>query len=162
MTDDFYSVEQVAERLGLHVRTVRTYIRDGRLKAVRIGKQYRIARGNLEALTGQAAVEPAAEAESRRSHVEVSSIVQIDEIGPDAASRLSVLLTAGANVPRDAPGPLRIQTIHDEERARMKIVILGGVADTAELLHLLDGVLGPENGMFLSGSGSGSGEVRGG
>jgi excisionase family DNA binding protein len=28
----------------LHVRTVRKYVRDGRLKAVRIGKQYRIAR----------------------------------------------------------------------------------------------------------------------
>jgi excisionase family DNA binding protein len=156
-----YSAEQVAELLGLHVRTVRNYVRDGRLKAVRIGKQYRIAREDLEVLTGHP-VAVAGESATRVQHVEVSSIVQIDEIGPDAASRLSVLLTAGANVPRHAPGPLRIQTIHDEERARMKIVILGGVADTAELLHLLDGVLGPENGMFLSGSGSGSGEVRGG
>ena len=54
MTDEWYSVEQVAERLGLHVRTVRNYVRDGRLKAVRIGKQYRIARTDLEELTGRA------------------------------------------------------------------------------------------------------------
>ena len=47
------SVEQVAESLGLHVRTVRDYVRGGRLKAVRIGKQYRIARADLDALTGQ-------------------------------------------------------------------------------------------------------------
>ena len=46
-------MEQVAERLGLHVKTVRNYVRDGRLKAVRIGKQYRIARADLEALTGR-------------------------------------------------------------------------------------------------------------
>ena len=52
MADDLYSVEQVAELLGLHVRTVRNYVRDGRLKAVRIGKQYRISRANLEELTG--------------------------------------------------------------------------------------------------------------
>ena len=55
MNQQLYSVEQVAESLGLHVRTVRNYVRDGRLKAVRIGKQYRIARADLDALTGQKA-----------------------------------------------------------------------------------------------------------
>ncbi|MEW2439811.1 helix-turn-helix domain-containing protein, partial [Streptomyces caniferus] len=53
MTDSLYSVEQVAERLGLHVRTIRNYVRDGRLPAVRIGKQYRIAHEDLEAFTGR-------------------------------------------------------------------------------------------------------------
>jgi excisionase family DNA binding protein len=48
-----YSVEQVADRLGLHVRTVRNYVREGRLKAVRIGKQYRIAADDLAAMTGR-------------------------------------------------------------------------------------------------------------
>ncbi|HEX5997016.1 MAG TPA: helix-turn-helix domain-containing protein, partial [Jiangellales bacterium] len=52
MRPEMYSVEQVAHRLGLHVRTVRGYIRTGRLKAVRIGKQYRIAGADLDALTG--------------------------------------------------------------------------------------------------------------
>ncbi len=55
MSEELYSVEQVAERLGLHVRTVRSYVREGRLKAVRIGKQYRIGQADLEALTGRPA-----------------------------------------------------------------------------------------------------------
>ncbi len=33
-----YTVDQVAERLNLHAKTVRRYIRGGRLKAKRIGK----------------------------------------------------------------------------------------------------------------------------
>nr|WP_279635938.1 helix-turn-helix domain-containing protein [Kitasatospora cheerisanensis] len=49
---EFYSVEDVAGLLGLHVKTVRGYVRDGKLKATRIGKQYRIARGEVEAFTG--------------------------------------------------------------------------------------------------------------
>ncbi|MEE3921927.1 helix-turn-helix domain-containing protein [Micromonospora sp. BRA006-A] len=53
MSNDMYSVEQVADLLGLHVRTVRGYIRSGRLRATRIGKQYRIARADLDALTGR-------------------------------------------------------------------------------------------------------------
>lgn len=140
MGNDWYSVEQVAERLGLHVRTVRNYIRDGRLTAVKIGKQYRIARADLEALTG----EPAA----GTGQAEVSSIVQIDGLAPGAADRLSTLLTAGAQSPRASPDPLRLQTIYDKERSRMKIVILGGLAATADILQLLDGLLGPENGLF--------------
>ena len=55
MAQDLYSIWEVADLLGLHVRTVRNYVRDGRLKAVRIGKQYRIAREDLEVLTGRPA-----------------------------------------------------------------------------------------------------------
>jgi excisionase family DNA binding protein len=142
MGNDMYSVEQVAERLGLHVRTVRNYVRDGRLKAVKIGKQYRIARADLEALTGA----PVAAAPA--GHVEVSSIVQIDGLAPGAADRLSTLLTAGAQAPRDSPEPLRLQTIYDKGRSRMKIVILGGPAETADILQLLDGLLSADNGLF--------------
>ncbi|MBT2448769.1 helix-turn-helix domain-containing protein [Streptomyces sp. ISL-43] len=147
---ELYSVGEVAERLGLHVRTVRNYVRDGRLKAVRIGKQYRISREDFEALTSLPADTGAgtdAAVGAGRRHVEVSSIVQIDAIGPDAASRLATLVTATAQSPRDTPDPLRVQTVYDKERARMKIVILGDAATTADLLHLVDGVLGPGNGM---------------
>lgn len=137
-----YSVGEVAELLGLHVRTVRGYVRDGRLKAVRIGKQYRVAREDVEALTGR----PAAPA-TAPARPEVSSIVQIDSVGPAAAQRLSTLLTATAQHPRHSPDPLRIQTFHDEGQARMKIVIMGGAAATADVLLLIESVLGPENGL---------------
>lgn len=153
---ELYSVGEVAELLGLHVRTVRNYVRDGRLKAVRIGKQYRISRADFEALTSRpvpgagepsGAREPSGAGEAPRRHLEVSSIVQIDTIGPDAANRLANLVTASAQSPRATPAALRVQTVYDKERARMKIVILGDATTTADLLQLLDGVLGPGNGM---------------
>ena len=136
-----YSVEQVAERLGLHVRTVRSYIRGGRLRAVRIGKQYRIARGDLDALTGQ---KPTPRPVPDRA-VEVSSIVQIEGVDRSAADRLATLVLAGANSSAGTASPLRLQTIHDDERNRMKIVILGDAAATADVLRLLDSVLGAGN-----------------
>ncbi|MFD0855941.1 helix-turn-helix domain-containing protein, partial [Actinomadura adrarensis] len=90
MGRDMYSAEEVAERLGLHVRTVRGYIRSGRLKAVRIGKQYRISPADLEELTGR----PAA---ADVPHVEVSSIVQVDGLDRAAADRLSTVVVASVN-----------------------------------------------------------------
>jgi excisionase family DNA binding protein len=146
MREEMYSVQQVADRLGLHVRTVRGYIRAGRLKAVRIGKQYRIARADLEALTGR--LQPAAARPAGVAPVEVSSIVQIDGVDRVAADCLGTLVLAGANTDRDPAHPLRIQIVHDEERNRMKIVILGGAAATADLLHLLEAVLDGGNGLL--------------
>src|SRR5262245_4494565 len=105
MAEELNSVEQVAERLGLHVRTVRNYVRDGRLKAVRIGKQYRITRDHLEALTGQQrAAASAPPIASAARHAEVSSIVQIEAIGFDAASRVTNSLLAAAKSRPEADG----------------------------------------------------------
>lgn len=145
-----YSVEQVAELLGLHVRTVRGYIRAGRLRAVRIGKQYRISRADLDALTGRPAPAPPAVAPA----LEVSSIVQVDGVDRAAADRLATLVLAGVNTGHDPARPLRVQTVHDEERHRMKIIVLGDAAATADLLRLLDAVLQGGNGLL-------AGEVRG-
>ncbi|MGW3369818.1 helix-turn-helix domain-containing protein [Streptosporangium canum] len=145
-----YSVEQVADRLGLHVRTVRGYIRAGRLKAVRIGKQYRIAHADLEALTGRPQPAPA---RSGAARVEVSSIVQIDGIDRASADRLGTLVLAGANTSHDPAHPMRVQTVHDEDRDRMKIVILGGAAATAEVLHLLEAILDDGNGLLAQEAG---------
>ncbi len=142
-----YSVEQVADLLGLHVRTVRGYIRSGRLAAVRIGKQYRIARADLDALTGRPP-EPTPARPTGAASVEVSSIVQIDGVDRTAADRLGTLVLAGANTGHDPGRPLRVQTVHDEERNRMKIVILGDAATTADLLRLLDAVLDGDNGLL--------------
>ncbi|MER7457535.1 helix-turn-helix domain-containing protein [Micromonospora sp. NPDC126480] len=135
MGSDMYSVEQVAERLGLHVRTVRGYIRSGRLRAVRIGKQYRIAERDLAALTG--AGEPTAPA----GPVEVSSIVRIDGVDRAAADRLGTLVQAGAATRHDPGPPLSLQTMYDDERNRLTLVILGGPTATADLLRLVDSVL---------------------
>ncbi|MFE9692246.1 helix-turn-helix domain-containing protein [Micromonospora sp. NPDC005806] len=137
MSDDMYSVEQVAELLGLHVRTVRGYIRAGRLRAVRIGKQYRIARADLDALTGRPTPPPRA----GRPALEVSSIAQVDGVDRATADRLTTLVLAAANTGHDPARPLRVQTVHDEERHRMKIVVLGAAAATADLLRLVDAVL---------------------
>ncbi|SFS55643.1 DNA binding domain-containing protein, excisionase family [Saccharopolyspora flava] len=131
-----YSVEQVAALLGLHVRTVRSYIRSGRLNAVRIGKQYRIAKSDLEQLTGRS-TEPTGTAGA----VEVSSIVQLDGVDRAAADRLGSLVLAGVGAPR-------VQTLYDEHRHRLKIIVIGELAETAEVMQLLDSVLNSETGLL--------------
>jgi len=137
MTKQLYSADEVAERLGLHVRTVRGYLRDGRLRAVRIGKQYRITSDDLEAFVGAPVPEPSEVGRSR--NVDVSSVVEIDAVSQETAHRVSTLLTAVRSEP--AEQPLRVSTLYDEERARLKVVVIGGLSDTRQLLEYLQAVL---------------------
>ena len=138
MEQGWHSVESVAERLGLHVRTVRGYIRSGQLKAVRLGKQYRIAQADLDAFTGARAGPIAPPT------VEVSAVVEFSNLAPGAADRLSTFLIAGAQL-----RPIGVQVIHDDSRARLKAILIGGVAGAAALLHMIDSLTQAENDIFL-------------
>jgi excisionase family DNA binding protein len=134
MSHELLSVDQVAERLGLQVRTVRAYIRDGRLNALKIGKQYRITRADLEAFLGPAA--KAMEARPRLS--EVASIVELERVDREAAIRIGNLLIATANGRPREGDDLRVETIYDEGRERLKVIVVGGLGVTAELFKLLE------------------------
>jgi excisionase family DNA binding protein len=136
-----YSVEQVADRLGLHVRTVRNYVREGRLKAVRIGKQYRIAAEDLAALTGRPASSFEPEPVRRERHVEVSSIVEIDAVSPETATRLTNSLVAVANSRGATDEPLRVETIYDETRGRMRVILVGSMEMNASLFKVISALL---------------------
>ncbi|WIX84463.1 helix-turn-helix domain-containing protein [Amycolatopsis sp. DG1A-15b] len=131
MAQDVFSVEQVAAKLGLHVRTVRNYVRDGRLKAVRIGKQYRITAADLAAFTGLPVAERAA-----APTAELSGVAEIAGVDRAAADRIATMVVASVNGPRDSgERPLRVETIYDGERATMKIIVLGDLAAGADLLR---------------------------
>lgn len=128
-----YTVEQAAGMLGLHVKTVRNYVRDGRLPAVRIGKQYRIAKRDLAAFAGLPVEAPKA-----RRHAEVSSIVQIDGVDRTAMDRISTMVMASL---AGGPRGLRVEFAYDEERAHLKVIVLGGLEASAQVLRIVDALV---------------------
>lgn len=138
MTQDWYSMEQVAEQLGLHVRTVRGYVRDGRLNAVRIGKQYRVARADLDALTGRSARQ-----EERDRRVEVSTILDVDGIDGATADRIAALLDGLPRGPQQGP-VLHLQTVRDPDPPRLRVLTTGGIPATMEILRLVAALLEEE------------------
>jgi excisionase family DNA binding protein len=148
MAEQMYSAEEAAQILGLQVRTVRGYIRDGRLPGRRIGKQYRIARVDLEAFTagftGSSATTAAPPAErlipeqAPHAVAEVSSVVQIDGIALPAWERLERTLTAAVVASGDEVGDMRLEPLYDEQRRRLRLIIVGSMPVTAELLRIID------------------------
>ena len=133
-----YSLDQVAEQLGLHVRTVRGYVRSGRLRAVRIGKQYRVAHEDLESIMGTKGPRSVV---PRHRRGEVSSIVQADAVSQETAQRITNHLQEAVKAPRDDGSALRIGTIYDLGRAQMKVIVIGSLSAAANIFGLLRVIL---------------------
>ncbi|AQT82743.1 hypothetical protein B1R94_11340 [Mycolicibacterium litorale] len=127
-----YSAEQVADILGLHVRTVRGYIRDGRLPAVRVGKQYRIAEADLQSFAGLASAEPA-----RGPRAHVSTVVHIDNVSRPAMDRITTHLTAAVAGTSARSGHFDLQSMYDEAGYRLTVFVVGDPEPTAAAIQLI-------------------------
>ena len=139
MTSSLYSAEQVAEMLNLHVKTVRRYVRDGRLKAKRIGKEYRITRADLEAFAGE--VRPAEKEVPRTRHVIASSIVDVDAISTRESDRVTTMIMASLNARRGEGDFPRVDSIYYPERGRLRVTITASLVLTCELIQMIDVLL---------------------
>src|SRR5262245_16822020 len=141
MSSELLSVFDIARRLNLHVKTVRNYVRDGRLKAVRIGKQYRIARADLEAFTGFPLPLTDRERAKRQRRVGASCVVEIDAIDPESSSQLESALKAFAHRSEAGEDEVRVDSIYDQSVGHLKLMLFGGAAGTASALTLIGALL---------------------
>ena len=135
------SVDQVAEILKLHVRTIRNYVRSGALKATRVGKQYRIALGDLEAFTGQPVESLDDRSLAPAGRVEVSGVISVSGVTPALATRLTNALMATAKGPPGRVEPLAISTAYEVEHDRLRILLAADLPTTRSFLALIDFVL---------------------
>jgi excisionase family DNA binding protein len=126
---DLCTVEEAAERLRLHPKTVLRFISDGRLEAKRVGRAYRIRRADLEALAGlpPAAAAPPAEASA-------TIIVDAPDIGPSLARRWSRALAPAL---RTRAPRARAELIYDPERSLLKALIVGPPGEALRALDLV-------------------------
>lgn len=131
-----FTVDEVADRLNLHVKTVRRFIRDGRLPAKRIGKEYRITRDALDEFGGTTA-EPATTTGPRARHVLVSSIVDVDAISPEDSQRITTLIMAGLNARRGEPDFPRVDSLYEPERGRLRLMLTANPTLTCDLIRTI-------------------------
>jgi excisionase family DNA binding protein len=132
MSGKLVTVDEAAEQLSMHPKTVLRYIRDGRLQATRIGKSYRITEAALSALA-----RGANETAGVTMRARATCVIDIPEISLEASERVAMLLNSAA-ITRDADAaPLHLETVFDPLTRTMKIVVIGRPTDTAKMLDML-------------------------
>jgi len=136
MAEPLYTVQQVAERLKLHPKTVLRLIHEGRLKGVRIGKSYRIQDSDLRAfasIAGGAGPSPV--------RARVTCVAEIEDVTAEQSQRIATVLNAPfmAHVPEREP--VHLSTAYDPVTSRLKVVLIAGPADAAGWMRLLQAQL---------------------
>ncbi len=141
--DKLYTVEDVAQRTGLTDRTIRNYLKDGRLKGKKIGGQWRFTADDIEALFRT----PGEEGESEVSEVLFDS--PCAEINPDVytvveyqceqtvAGDISARLRAEIENPENGFKGSRFDYIYNEKEKRARFVIRGGADYAASMLKII-------------------------
>jgi excisionase family DNA binding protein len=135
LAKELYTISEVAELLSLHVKTIRRHVKQGRLNSVRTGNQYRITRADIEAFSGS----PLAVLADSNVTVatEVSSVVTVEGINAKTGERITAFLHAAIKG-RNERQALKVETLYDAVRIRLRIVILGSLETTQELLHMIE------------------------
>ena len=135
MSRELYTVEQAADRLKLHAKTVLRMIRAGRLKATRVGKAYRITGADLDAAAG------VARAEARESPDRATVVADFGDLSPDLGMRFMGILTAMLSSREARPEPIHLETSYDPGLRRVKLVLIGPPEPCAMLLKAAAGLM---------------------
>ncbi|MDD5703194.1 MAG: helix-turn-helix domain-containing protein [Dehalococcoidales bacterium] len=105
MVEKFYSVDQIAKMIEMHPKTVQRYIREGRLKAQKIGKAWRVTGHDLSTFvegtegTGTSDASPGLQAilGAAGKSIKVSSIIDIPVKNSSEAVQIMNWITSSMN-----------------------------------------------------------------
>jgi len=96
MVDKYYSADDISAMLGIHPKTTRRCITQGKLRAAKLGKQYRISGHELSVFM-EAYGGTAAQDDTQAACIDVSAVVDIAAPDQDHADRISSSVLAAAN-----------------------------------------------------------------
>lgn len=135
MSSDFLTVDAAAAILQMHPKTVQRHIREGRLRATKLGKQYRLLRSDVNAFAG-------ASEQPRARQARVTSIIDVQNVDSLLLQRLTAVLLGASQGKNPSTTPMSVDIAHDSAHGSAKVIIVGSPDDAAMLLKLVSACLG--------------------
>lgn len=138
MLGKYYTVDEVSEMIGMHPKTIRRFIREGKLKANKVGKQWRITGHDLSIFAegtntnkyskkNDIEFNTKSSAKTHDENIKVSSVVDINVIDMDKAMRISNTLMAVLNNkdPKYGNSTMNVQFI--EKDLKIRVMLWGNI-----------------------------------
>jgi excisionase family DNA binding protein len=143
MEQRLYSVEEIAGFLDLHPKTVRRFIREGKIKARKIGRAWKIHQDDLrEYAHGELAngyEEPGFGPDTKlHDRISVSAVIEIHEGSQDEASRISNSLIAVFNCKDPSWGKSRYDFIYYPETKKARFILYGSPRFLSDILKAFE------------------------
>ena len=142
-----YSVVEVAEILGLHPKTVARFIREGRIEARKIGREWRVTAADLAEYAHGELADTAPEPTSVRplgSRVDISAVIHVSEANSQEVSRISNSLLAALTGKDPSWGDARHDVIFHPETGTARFVLQGSPAFIRTMIEMVDVLTAPE------------------
>lgn len=156
MEEKFYTINEVAELLDMHHKTIRKFITEGSLKANKVGKQWRISEQDLNSFMKvnkdknvdeeQKLEFSISEASTnvKKARINVSTVIDIEEINKEQYMRISNMLIAIMNCKDDEMNNSTINMKYYEKENKLKVLLWGQVKFIEEMLSTVSMLIEPE------------------
>ena len=153
MEEKFYTIDQIAEILGMHHKTIRKFITEGKLRANKVGKQWRISGNDLslfmednnvniknnnklesekiEFSTGDV------DSNNKTSKINVSTVIDINEVDIDEHKRISNMLLALMNSKDSKIRNSTINIKYYKNNKNLKVMLWGDIEFTNAMLDFI-------------------------
>jgi excisionase family DNA binding protein len=153
MEEKFYTIDQIAEILGMHHKTIRKFITEGKLRANKVGKQWRISGHDLslfmednnvniknnnklesekiEFSTGDV------DSNNKTSKINVSTVIDINEVDIDEHKRISNMLLALMNSKDSKIRNSTINIKYYKNNKNLKVMLWGDIEFTNAMLDFI-------------------------
>lgn len=153
MEEKFYTIDQIAEILGMHHKTIRKFITEGKLRANKVGKQWRITVHDLSLFMEDNTVNVRnknkwdseniefstinTESKNIDSKISISTVVDIKDVDLDEYRKLSNMLLAVMNTKDAKMSDSTINIKHYQKEKNLKVMLWGDIEFTKEMLDFI-------------------------
>lgn len=141
MDEKFYTVDQIASMLDMHPKTIRKFIREGKLRAKKVGKQWRVTGNDLSIFTEGNNVSASRSQRTKYDEtftidettntsfgkVKVSTVVDILVEDKDESMRISNTLIAIMNSKDPEYGKATIKIQYFENDNKVRVMLWGSI-----------------------------------
>ena len=137
MTKDYYTVDQISNMLNIHPKTIQRYIREGKLRAAKIGKGWRITGHDLSTFIENDSYEKPASGNRPERSIIASSVIDIIVDGKEDAIRIMNTLTASLNAKPPEYGQSSMHSQYIERENMVRITLWGGIRYMAIMMDTI-------------------------
>ena len=157
MKEKFYTIDQIVEILGMHHKTIRKFITEGKLRANKVGKQWRISGHDLSLFMEDNNVNIKSnnklesekiefsngdiDSNNRTSKINVSTVIDINEVDIDEHRRISNTILALMNSKDSKMSNSTINIKYYKSDKNLKVMLWGNVKFTNEMLDFISTII---------------------
>lgn len=140
----YYTVEKISELLNMHPKTIRKYIREGKLRANKVGKEWRITGHDLSAFAegkGSSFINTPNPINSNRKIKKkptVSAVIDIDVFDMEEGIKIVNTLTAALNIKPIEYGQSTMNSQFIEQESKVRVMLWGTIPFMEDILAAIN------------------------